>query len=38
MANGRAAYLITVQAHSLKVEGYGAGAGGQVLLCRPKSA
>jgi glycerophosphoryl diester phosphodiesterase len=35
-ANGRAAYLITVQAHSLKVEGY--GAGGQVLLCRPKSA
>jgi hypothetical protein len=32
---GRAAYLITVQAHSLKVEGY--GAGGQVLLCRPRS-
>ena len=34
-ANGRAAYLITVQAHSLKVDGY--GNGGQVLLCRPKS-
>jgi hypothetical protein len=34
--DGRSAYLITVQAHSLEVEGY--GAGGQVLLCRPKSA
>jgi glycerophosphoryl diester phosphodiesterase len=34
--NGRAAYLITVQAHSLKTDGY--GEGGQVLLCRPKGA
>jgi hypothetical protein len=34
--NGRAAYLITVQAHSLKTDGY--GEGGQVLLCRPKNA
>ncbi|HVO01570.1 MAG TPA: hypothetical protein VMT54_05175 [Candidatus Cybelea sp.] len=34
--NGRAAYLITVQAHSLKTDGY--GEGGQILLCRPKSA
>ena len=33
---GRAAYLITVQAHSLKTDGY--GEGGQVLLCRPKGA
>ncbi len=33
---GRSAYLVTVQAHSLEVEGY--GAGGQVVLCRPKSA
>jgi len=33
---GRSAYLITVQAHSLKTDGY--GEGGQVLLCRPKGA
>jgi glycerophosphoryl diester phosphodiesterase len=34
--DGRSAYLVAIQAHSLEVEGY--GAGGQVVLCRPKSA
>ncbi len=34
-ANGRSAWLITVQAHSLDTDGY--GGGGQVLLARPKA-